>query len=247
MQIEKAINKWFENTQKLITEVSLTDKSNSLSFCAVAVLVMKRYCCATALLLDKGFKLPAMALMRCISDFFIKFLWSIDTNDENEIRNRLQRWDKTADAKKLKLYQSLLKLEGVLSKEDFEKAKESKEKVERNYNSNTAKKMPNVTGENGLFGSTSNIFGGDVSAVLYSQFCSAVHIDAHILTGLKQEGAGQVLEINDDINENLNNLKMRCLNFSYMFLLSVHKTKNWRMEAIEREYKTIIGDFSMND
>src|SRR4030042_4462265 len=104
-EIKKAINKWFEGTQKLITEVSSRDKSCSLLFCAVAVPVMKTYCRAAVLLLDEGFKLPAMALIRVISEFFIKFLWCVVIPvDENEIRNRLLRWEKTASSKKLNLY-----------------------------------------------------------------------------------------------------------------------------------------------
>jgi len=255
-KIEKAINKWFEDTQKLITEVSSRDKSFSLSFCAIAVPVMKTYCRATALLLDEGFKLPAMALMRVISEFFIKFLWCVSPNDENEIRNRLSRWDKTAAAKKLNLYNDLLKLEeGVLNKEDLEKTKRSKEKLEITDKGNAAEKMPRVTGDGGLFVGTAKIFGGNVSVFLYSQYCSAVHIDTFILSGLKQEGAGQDWGINDDINENLGNLKKTYLNVAYMFLFLVHKLfllsvpekHILGIAAIEQEYNSIIGDLSTKD
>jgi len=245
-KIEKAINKWFEDTQKLRAEVSSRDKSHSLLFCAFAIPVMKTYCRAAVLLLDEGFKLPAMALIRVISEFFIKFLWCVVIPvDENEIRNRLLRWEKTASSKKLNLYNDLLKLkEGVLNKEDLEKTKKSKEELEITDKGNTAEKMPKVRD---IFESTSKIFGGNVSAFLYSQFHPAVHIDTLILSELKQEGAGQGWGINDDINENLGDLKTTCLKLAYMFLFSVHTKKHWGMEAIEKEYNSIISDLSTKD
>ncbi|MFA5292644.1 MAG: DUF5677 domain-containing protein [Phycisphaerae bacterium] len=243
-KIEKAINKWFEGTQKLITEVSSRDKSHSLLFCAFAITVMKTYCRAAVLLLDEGFKLPAMALIRVISEFFIKFLWCVvSPDDENEIHNRLRRWDRNAGNEKINLYNGLLELEeGVLNKEDLKKIKKLKEQLERTVKGYNAKKERlRITGKGGLFESTSNIFGGNVSAILYSQYCPAVHIDPLILSSLKQG------EINDDTNENLGDLKMRCLNFAYMFLLSVHVKKNWGKEAIEQEYNSLIDDLSTKD
>ena len=248
MGIEREINEWFENTQNLIAEVSSRDGGFSLTFCAIAVPVMKTYCRAAALLLDEGFKLPAMALIRIISEFFIKFLWCVSPDDENEIRNRLQRWDKTAGKEKLRLYKGLLELEeGVLNQEDFAKVNDSKEKVEKDFDKNGAAEMPRITGKGGLFEGTSKVFGVDVSAILYSQYCSAVHVDTSILCGLKKEHGEQGWQIRDDIDESLAELKKRCVNFVYMFLLVVHKKKNWGIEAIEQEYKTIIGDLSTKD
>ncbi|RKY06401.1 MAG: hypothetical protein DRP56_07485 [Planctomycetota bacterium] len=243
--IGDVIGKWFESTQVLITDASSNDKSFKLRFDAIAEQIMKKYCLATALLFDEGFKLPAMALMRIVSEFFVKYLWCINTDKEDEICNRLQRWDKTSGKKKLKLYDGLLGLEaGVLKKEDLEKLAELKEKVEKNLNDNAEKEMPPVTGRSGLFESTSKVFGTNVGLLLYSQYCSAVHIDTSILSDLILESDGLNLSVNEDINENMKELKKRCLNFAYMFLLVVHKKNNWSIEQVKQEYESLIDDLS---
>ena len=132
MEITKTIIGWFETTQKRIAKLSGTDTTYTLSFCAKCVPIMKTYCCAAALLVDKGFRLPVTALLRTISEFFIKVLWCLNSRDEKELKERSRRWEKTTAQKRLKLLNDLLRTKDVLSPDDIRKLKENKKETEKN-------------------------------------------------------------------------------------------------------------------
>jgi len=243
MEITKTIIKWFDETQRGIAERSSTDKSFTLSFCAIILPIMKTYCCATGLLVDKGFSLPTSALLRAISEFFIKSLWCLNSKDENELKERTHRWEKSTAEKKLQLLKNLLESKDVLNTKELEKLKDEKTKTEKDLASNLYKGMPPVTGNGSLFEQNSNVFGTDVSAILYSQFCSSVHVDTSILRGLmKWEGSGLV--ISDDLGENLGDVRTRCLNFAYMFLMVVYKKLGLIIQPMENEYNHIMEALS---
>jgi len=211
MEIEKTINRWFQQRQELISKASIHDKSFTLSFCAVSVPIMKTYCSAAGLLLDKDFKLPTIPLLRAISEFFIKFIWCVNTEDENEVKKRAARWEKSTATEKLKLLNSLLANSSILASEELPKLRKIKADTQKNLDSNKNKLMPKVTGAGSLFEQCLNVFGADVSGILYRQFCGAVHIDTSILRGLMGAGVDDSgnLVLQDDISEGITDLKKK--------------------------------------
>lgn len=235
----KTVIKWFEKTQLLISEKSKDNNSLTLKLCAVSIPIMKTYSCSIALLADKGFYLPSQALLRVVSEFFIKFVWFLNSDTEAELKGKLHRWEKSTGIEKVKTIKNLLKSKDISNTEEVNKLKKSLEQATKAVETNLHKEMPNITGENGLFQQTSNVFGSDVSAFLYRQFCSAVHIDSSILRGLMQ-GDGDDLIISDDIVGNLDDVKKRCLNFAYMFLMVVYKKVGLDISEVELEYNNLI-------
>lgn len=244
MGIEETINAWFDATQREIMVVSNTDKTFTTSFCCVAIAVMKLYCRATGHLIDNNFRLPAMALLRVISEFFIKFLWCTMMDNkilaDAEVKQRIARWEKTSGQKQIKLIDDFLKLNNVFSDEQLQKLKGTRDSTDANISSNTQPGMPNVTGNGSLFEDVAAIFGANVSGFLYGQYSSAIHIPTSILTGFIVSN-NQGLFIRDDAEESTEQLGKICLNFAYMFLKAIYNWYGWDIVSIQSEYEKITG------
>ncbi len=239
IEISKLINRWFKNVKQQVTEKSAKNTTFTFTSCSVSLPVMQIYCSASGFLLDNNYKLPAVALLRIISEFFIKFLWCMNTNNEDETRKRLHRWEKTTANEKLRLLDNLLKYSKKLKPFDVNKLKKQKVRVKQEAKNNPQKAMPTVTGNGGIFEQTSNVFGADVSALLYGQFCTAVHTDTSILCGLMNNEQGALI-IRDDIDEGINELKKNCLNFAYMFFEILNKKTYIDIVTIKEDYENAI-------
>lgn len=246
IEISKIINRWFENVKQQVSEKSVKNKTFTFSFCSVSLPVMQIYCSASGFLLDNNYKLPAMALFRIISDFFIKFLWCINTDNEDETRKRVYRWEKTSAKEKLRLLDNLLIYSKELKPFDVDKLNKLKITVKQDAKNNPHKAMPAVTGKGSMFEQTSNVFGADVSALLYRQFCSAVHIDTSIFRGLMNNKQGTFI-IRGDIDEGINELKKRCLNFAYMFFELLNRKTSIDIVTIKEDYENAIGLFDNSE
>ncbi len=240
MSVEETINKWFEDAQNRIALLSQSDNSFTTSFCAVAVAVMKLYCRATGHLIDNHFRLPTMALLRVISEFFIKFLWCTKIWTDNEVKERMARWEKTSAQKKLKLLDDLLKFNSVFSQEQLNALKNARDRADMNIKSSSQSGMPNVTGSGSLFEDTATVFGANISSFLYGQYCDAIHIPTSILTGFVKPD-NQNLFIKDDVDESPEQLGKICLNFAYMFLKVLYHRYRWDMTTIQKGYEDITG------
>lgn len=246
IEISIIINRWFKNVKQQVTEKSAKNTTFTFTFCSVSLPVMQIYCSASAFLLDNNYKLPAVALLRIISEFFIKFLWCMNTNNENETRKRMLRWEKTTANLKLKLLDGLLKCSNKLKPYDVNKLKKQKIRVQQDAKNNPHKAMPTVTGNNSIFEQTSNVFGADVSALLYGQLCTAVHVDSSILCGLMNNVQGALI-IRDDIDEEINELKKICLNFAYMFFKILNRKMSIDIVTIKEDYENAIGQLNNSE
>jgi len=99
MEIDETINKWFRELQKKLTQVE--DDPEIDSYFRSIYAVFNNYHNATIILLKNDFRLPAMALIRIISELFIKFLWCLHgTTNHQEVKDRIQRWVQSSGNKK---------------------------------------------------------------------------------------------------------------------------------------------------
>jgi len=238
MKVEETVNRWFENAQNRMVQISQSDNNFTTSFCSVAISVMKTYCSAIGFLIDNEFRLPAMALLRVISEFFVKFLWCIKPRNDVEVRNRFHSWENTTAEKKLNLFDGILKSKVGLNEQELTRINQLKDEALKIKNSKRDR-MPKITGKGSLFEEVSSFFGTDVSAPLYRQYCATAHIDTSVLSGFlvpTDKGIG----IKSDLDENLAMLKDRCLNFAYMFLIVLYKMYGWDIENIKNEYEGTI-------
>ena len=103
-EFSKIINKWHEDTQKLIKSKIDTDILEAGLIDKLCVCVLKasnQYCEAIIQLLYNGHEYPAKALMRCLGELNMKLIWCVATRPEEEniseaIEKRINRWRKAA-------------------------------------------------------------------------------------------------------------------------------------------------------
>lgn len=241
MEIDGTINRWFGELQNKLAQVE--DDPAIDSYFRSIFAVLYNYHNATIILLRSDFRLPAMALIRIISELFIKFLWCLHgTTNHQEVKDRIQRWVKSSGNKKKKLFEDFL-VSGKTSDETKKIFKNLKDNAKKQIDaiSPGIKEMPNITGDGGLFEQISDVFGDDVSAQLYGQFCPAVHIDTTVIAQCI-EREGHILRYKGDLDCNQNDLFSYCVTQVYMFLKIFYKFYHWDYNQIEQQYKKLISD-----
>jgi hypothetical protein len=240
-KIQTIISDWFEEAETASKATYMKDDRHSVTLCTVAVALMRTYCEATANLLENGFLLPAAALLRITSEFFIKILWCIKCETEDETKDRIDRWERSSGEEKLKLWSNLLEQSHLLQGIDVSKLEQLSRETEDALTKNVQQKgMPHITGTGGLFDQCSEVFGTNVSALLYGQLCPAVHIDTSVLRGLVQNQDDLLVIERDRGNEV--DLKRRCLNIAYMFLLVIGKKMGSNVSTLTDQYEKSVAD-----
>ena len=238
-EIEKTINKWFEEVfEKLI---DLEDEPFVDSYVRSTTRILFNYHIAAIYLIRKELRLPAMALLRIMTELVMKFIWCFyNTTNYQEVKLKFQRWAKTAGKRKIKLLNDFIETNRT-SDEIKSKFIKDIQKIEDELSNfdNSVKCMPQMTGDGGLFDQLSIVFGGNISALTYSQFCKAIHIDTSVLACCIERN-GSSLTYTGDLNIKLEDLFNHCLSNAYMFVKILHIFYKWDPCRIDNEYLNII-------
>jgi len=241
MEIYETMNSWFGELQNKLTQVE--DDPEIDSYFRSIFAVFYNYHNATIILIKHGCTLPAMGLIRINSELCIKFLWCLHgTTNHQEVKDRIQSWVKSSGNKKKKLFEDFL-VSGKISDKTKELFQNLKDNVKKQIDAipQRIKEMPNITGNGGLFEQTSGVFGDDVSAQLYGQFCPAVHIDTTVIAQCI-EREGHILRYKGDLDYNQNDLFSYCVTQLYMFIKILYKFYHWDDNQIEQQYQKFISD-----
>jgi len=182
MEIYETIKQWYEDTLKEIEakigpDVLNADEIDKLCLCVVKT--SYQYCSAVFQLLDKGYEFPARALMRSLGELNAKFTWCLvgnnnTSNNPEAIKERVQRWRKSACDEGIKL---LEKSESVMCPED----KEIHEKIMSDLKQHlkeldVEKGMPQVTQIFEQLSKSYDVYN-KIRPAFYSVFNNAVHLD----------------------------------------------------------------------
>jgi hypothetical protein len=238
-EIEKTIKKWFEEVFDKL--VDLDDEPFIDSYVRSTTSILFNYHIATIYLIRKELRLPAMALLRIMTEMVMKFIWCFyNTTNYQEVRLNFQRWAKTAGKRKIKLLNDFIESNRTLdeTKSKFIKDVQKIEDILSNFD-NSVKCMPQMTGDGGLFDQLSAVFGGNISASSYSQFCQAIHIDTSVLACCIERN-GSTLTYTGDLDFKLDDLLNHCLSNAYMFMKTLHIFYKWEPFRIENEYLHLI-------
>ena len=99
---EKTIKKWFEEVFDKL--VDLDDDPFIDSYVRSTTSILFNYHIATIYLIRKELRLPAMALLRIMTELVMRFIWCFyNTTNYQEVEFKFQRWTKTAGKRKIKL------------------------------------------------------------------------------------------------------------------------------------------------
>ncbi len=234
MEIDRIINRWFEETKKLLD--GLPNRQSEVDgFCLGILHTVVIYLNASSILQEKDFNFPAMAILRIVSDLVIKFLWCLQGIKDNEIEIRIKRWEKKTFKEQRRLLSELKELFPSDAKETFEK---TINEFDKRIN-NTLKEMPNTRQ---LFKDNKNLFLADVYALAYKQFNSAVHIDTDVvkkvlMSPLRKNGCDRDILLS---TKDTNNIRIFRLSLLYMILIIMYKHYSWDTISIEKEYNQAV-------
>ena len=232
--IEETINKWFDEVQDKLRKHGLQTGFDELIFAALGLLDYYFNC--ALMILNKGSRLPAMALLRCTGEFIAKITYCLqgDNGQGLNTEKRVEVWRKSTLKEDRKYCNSIIdkytgddrnKVQSHIDKIDEEIAKIPNDKM-----LSTAAIFEEVFAESFSF----------AKAGMYQQFLGAVHIDLKIVeeTIEKKEG---VTEYKGDVDYDIDDLKFNCVTQFFYFLRAVYNyygLKNF--DKIENEYKTLI-------
>lgn len=182
MGIEEIVNKWHEDTQKWVESkigTNILDADLIDKLCVCALKASAQYCGAIIQLLNSGHEYPTKALMRCLGELNMKFIWCIATRPEEEnvsaaIEKRINRWKKTACSKGIQLLEDSI---SVMCPEDKEIHEKTLSDLNQHFNELdklNVKQMPNFKQICEQLGDS---FYEKIRPAFYSIFHDAVHLD----------------------------------------------------------------------
>jgi len=189
MEIDRTINQWYEDTLKGVEDkvgpdVSNGDEIDKLCLCTIKT--SYQYCSAVLHLLNKGYEFPAMALMRCLGELNAKFTWClVDSNGTNNnseaIKERVQRWRRSAYSKRIELLESST---SVMRPEDKEVHEQILTDLKQNLKElDVGKGIPNLTQIFEQLSKSYEVYN-KIRTAFYSVFNNAVHLDPASLSSI---------------------------------------------------------------
>lgn len=233
--IEETINKWFDEVQDKLRKHGLQTGFDELIFAALGLL--DNYFNCALMILNKGSRLPAMALFRCTGEFIAKITYCLQGENGQGLNTeeRVESWRKLTLEKDKDFCKSIIdkytgddrnNVQKRIDKIDEEIAKIITDKL-----SSTATIFEEVFAESFPF----------AKAGMYQQFLGAVHLDLKILAETIGEKESVTEYIGDIEDYDIEELKFNCVTQFFYFLRAVYNyygLKNF--DKIENEYKTLI-------
>jgi len=253
MEIQGTIKKWFEETaHKINTEIK-TDKPVDNLVSGIMPLA-KNYSDSVFLLLDNDRKLPAMALLRVLSELTLRLIWCLfATNDsEDTVDIRIERWLKDSYAKRKAYLDKLLP--------SYEGNDRISIESEIQYLKSKISEIPHEFpgGKNGKKGTfyksldelsvqdkndKSLSFKKDLYPILYSKFNTAIHPDLLVLSKLiKQDGNVRIF-LGDLDEVNCKELGIYCMSCVFNIISFIRAYYEWDYTNVKEEYLNAKRNF----
>jgi len=185
MEIEKTVNKWFDETDAQMHQ-KIKDFTSIDGLCTCVLRAAKDYCNTIFLLLRKERKLPAKALLRVLCELMVKLSWCLtvpykqNEDEEETVKEKIRRWEKYTLCNNIRI---LEKFREVTSGDDKKKIQDSidKLKTEQLFSDKGTKEMPKFLD---LIKQLPDLFKNEVYPLLYLQFNNAIHLDVTSLVDL---------------------------------------------------------------
>ncbi|MBW8002884.1 MAG: hypothetical protein FVQ80_12825 [Planctomycetes bacterium] len=236
MEIDKTINKWFQETADEINANHKPDKPK-YDLAANTLPLAHNYCNAVFILLDNDKKLPAMALLRILGELVFRLIWCLykDNPQKESVDVRIQRWLKESYHQREK---HLRKLHLAFPdqkdiKKELEYVKNEKEKIPYEFPGGNKGKKGN------FYESLEELPPGykdQLYLLLYSKHNIAIHIDMLVLSKLisQKENVRQFSGDFDDVDTG--ELKMRCMDCAFHIISYIRIVYDLNYEKVKAEY-----------
>jgi hypothetical protein len=235
-KIDTVINQWFQETTDKINKEIKTDVFEDI-LCPGIFPLAHRYCCAALTLLNNGFKLPAMVLIRILTEITFRLCWCLykDNPQKEPIDVRIQRWLKES-YKQQKRY-----LKKLLPSANSCQAK--KVKKEMSYLDGEINKIPHKFAGD-LYNSLKDLnipprnVKDELYSLLYSPFNKAIHPDLLLLSVLiKEDKVEHARTFTGDLNDfSTNDLKIYVMTCAFWIVSLVKINYKWDYSNVKMQY-----------
>lgn len=241
-QIDNAIDRWFRETETAFNNVNMDSPVDYL--CRSAIALSHNYCSAVLLLLNNGYKLPAMALLRTLAELFIRLTWCLSSdNQQNESQEvRIKRWTKRSLEKRRTFIKDMID-NSISSAEEIKGYKTELKKLEQMISKIQYKSLPPLFKLLSDFNDKlQKCFEKDVYPNFYSVFNAAIHPDILLFDYLAVQNANSNT-VMWDIKEKTAVLKSYCLDIAFYIVGRIRQNYKWDYNAIKAEHLKIKKDF----
>jgi hypothetical protein len=235
-KIDTAINQWFQETVDKINKEIKTDTFEDILYPSILPLAYK-YCCATLTLLNNGFKLPAMALIRILAEIIFRLCWcGYKDNPQKELPDvRIQRWLKESYKQQDRYLKKLLPSANCCQAKKIKK--------EMSYLDGEINKIPHKFAGD-LYNSLKDLnipplnMKDELYPLLYSPFNKAIHPDLLLLSILvKEDKAERTRTFSGDLNDfSTNDLKIYVMTCAFWIVSLVRINYKWDYNNVKTQY-----------
>lgn len=237
MEINKVINKWFEQTfEKFQKEVHPPTEDDLLL--AGVLFTSRKYVRTVLLLLAQKHSLPAKALLRILCELFVKILWCLNVRGDiadikQSVHKNFQRWDYSRLIQDIKLLEKLAKSATGDFKSKIQCSLKKADSDVEEYKKRGVKRMPNTAS---LF----EVLSHDESAMnliypkVYQNYNRAVHLDRNTFSRLVR-GEGDRIMCYDDWDDDTNDVYANCLCMACDINMLIRKYYDWPTEELRQE------------
>lgn len=237
--IDKAIDKWFCETEASFKKVHTDKPVDYLCCCATAL--SHNYCSASLLLLNNGHRLPAMALLRVLAELAFRLIWCLysDNPQKESCEVRIERWQKTSLNERKKFVKRMSE-SNVCSGKEVNGFKKELGELEQKIGQIPHEPIGN------FYNSLHDLpepYRMDLYPRLYNIYNWGIHPDFLLLTRLVKQNAESNIVVSDT-DEDPAVLKIYCLTMAYNILFVVRRNYEWDCNTIKTEYLKIKKDFS---
>ncbi len=256
MEIDKTLDKWFEDTFTMYQENVHPPKRVDLLM--MGVLRYSRHCSITTYsLLSQEVRLSSMALLRVYFELYITLNWCL-INDptsqkdrKDEVYARFRRWDFKRSFEQRRLFKKELEIIDLSSKPEASKdrkTKISKAIIEadikiKEYRSKGLKSIPNTwqmlieISEEKTQHPPEDILRAYPD--LFQRFSKAVHPDMDFIQKMVTF-TGKAYICNCDVNEDIQELKLYLLSMSCDINRKIRDFYGWDSAEVQKEYDLIV-------
>jgi len=243
MEIDKTIDKWFKDTASALNTTIMTNEPE-YNLCAGVLPLARNYSNAAIQLLNNGFKLPAMALIRILAELTLRIFWCFSPNSQDENPNvKIERW----------LKESYRQRKRCLEKYLISADKKERDKIENEvkYLRGEIEKIPyNSAGD--LYGSLQSLVNNDSSdeeknlslkdalyPILYANFNQSIHPDLLVLLNLIELKENNYTFHGDYKELDVDTIKIYCMSCVFNIIAITRLVYKLGYEDVKQEYLKI--------
>jgi len=235
MQIDKTIEKWFQEIEDALGNLSTDKKQTNIFFLITTSLsTFGNYLNTTLMILKNERRLPAKALLRITGQFISRVIWVLKSKNGGERQSKLKRWEKESYCKAKKYDEGIIEF---CSKDDERTVIEKRiEGYTEEINKLEESKIKGLPQPIQIF---EQAFGRSIlTAGMYSQYHDAIHPDILVLSDTVSENKTDTI-CEGDTKESIDSLKQHCLTQAYVFFDEICKYYGFTFKEMAGEYQAM--------